>query len=727
MFLGNELFIPKWWRYPCLWAQLLLLLALSLIGCTGAISDQSESGDKMAASQQPLPTATSIPRPPSASTPDIPGDQEQPSEGDGTATGPGNGTQNPPGTTPPVIEILNLRGGEFLQAGKTFIIYFTVTNQVQSPTNGNIAMSKVEFQFPEEDENTWHLINDKIVSVDGLIAQTTWNICAPNNTTAACSKYKEGLGYRVRISTIGAEQLTNTYITDVFAVDGTKPKLDNSSFSITNVSTAASRKTPFIAFQTSGIEDDVSSVESICITTTKTPPGLLDPCWYKVGALGVTEAKVLPPVSIFEYQGFQTLPSQTYYLWGKDLAGNISDVNEVAGKGRVTFTYSAPTPATIGGYWSDDANPNLGLSFNTSTNSISLKNPWAHLTAFNNLQTMTDPGSIVVSSRGIIYLKDKTAGIIALNPLTEERKVLIPLKATLTEGLLSAAETGVKAPLRIGLDIDDGLWILDESHLAYVDLSQTNPTLKIVAGGGSDESDELSDPKQLKITYHDNTRWYGTFSILPNKTIIFHGENPYKPLEMASGLPHRLRVFNFRKKNITSLYLTGSFDFNDETIAASSLYPLSPLVFTYDFSQQTIKNIYGRFCKEIDTTCSLYMLKLNYKGVIEGQIAAPQNLLYNNFSLISRNSVTVYAFNGFKANLSEYDSANNLWTKFLGYIQRATTFCNNGTSATSCNVRLTDVFVQKNGTMFFLDQNQVRVIDRTSGTIQTLYSPTAGP
>ncbi len=87
-----------------------------------------------------------------------------------------------------------------------------------------------------------------------------------------------------------------------------------------------------------------------------------------------------------------------------------------------------------------------------------------------------------------------------------------------------------------------------------------------------------------------------------------------------------------------------------------------------------------------------------------------------------QNGVNVFALNGIKSFLFSYDIENDSWSKIIGYNARASSFCNNGTASTSCNVRFTDAFVHKNGTVYFMDQTRIRVLDR-DGSIQTIYQP----
>ena len=188
-------------------------------------------------------------------------------------------------------------------------------------------------------------------------------------------------------------------------------------------------------------------------------------------------------------------------------------------------------------------------------------------------------------------------------------------------------------------------------------------------------------------------------------------------------------MFKPKENTIESFYLSGSYSYGDQTISIDSFYPNGPMAFIFNFAKKQIDYVFGRFCNEDGSGgCTPSLLKFNEKGIVLTQLSTAQvPYLYNNFPLISQNSTNIFGFNGIKANLAIFNNTNNNWTKILGYNQRSSgSFCNNGTSATSCNLKLTDVFVQKNGIIYFLDDTRVRVIDR-DGAIQTIYEPPIGP
>jgi len=177
---------------------------------------------------------------------------------------------------------------------------------------------------------------------------------------------------------------------------------------------------------------------------------------------------------------------------------------------------------------------------------------------------------------------------------------------------------------------------------------------------------------------------------------------------------------DFKTKSISTLFLTGNSDYN----SVNAMYPYGPMAVVFDFEKMQIKNIYGRFCLESSGSCNIELLKFDSEGVIASYLSKTSTpYLYNNFPMITQNSQQVYAFNGLKSFLFQYDSTNNSWTKFLGFNQIATGFCDNGTMWNSCNVRLRDVFVNAKGIIYFLDDTRIRVIDEESGSIQTIYQP----
>ncbi len=712
----------------CFNKYILFSFLVSLVACSGAVSEkQTQETKSVSAPGVGLPS-TVPPTTDDSSDGNINVDDSDGGSGGGSGNGSGGGGGSGGGIyTPPEITVLNLKGGEFLQGGSTFKIYFQVSNTSIDNTVPNVTMSTIEYQRPSDAAaNVWRLIKDKVVTNSGETVSVDWGVCAEGSSVTGCTGQVDGTGFKIRITSLGSFDQTTIYTSQAFMVDSTKPSTANSTISVSGVTTSGARVVPFIEFTVTGLADTISGVDSVCVKDFSTSePNIYDSCWLSLKSLGISESLSPASLSFYNFFGFESTSSIEFYLWAKDRSGNISALNSTLNKDKFIFNYTAPAASTTTGYWNASADAASAISVKTDASASATIKNYSGMPA-NNLTTMVDPGSMVVSSKGVVYIKDSVNGIVAINPLTESRSILIPIKASLVEGLLSNVATGLKNPLRIAIDKDDGLWILDENHLAFIDLTSGTPSLAIKAGGGVLTDDELSDAKTLQISYHDNNRWYGTFQVLPNKNVVFSAGDTHVVLDSGNATTSfKLRVFNNSENKIETIYFSGFYTKSSTDYDVSTYFPFGPIAVTFNFEKQAIENFYGRFCSETNggNNCTPYLLKFNNTGTVVSEISLTQTpYLYNNFPLIVQNGVNVFALNGIKSFLFSYDIENDSWSKIIGYNARASSFCNNGTASTSCNVRFTDAFVHKNGTVYFMDQTRIRVLDR-DGSIQTIYQP----
>lgn len=393
-------------------------------------------------------------------------------------------------------------------------------------------------------------------------------------------------------------------------------------------------------------------------------------------------------------------------------------------KDQLTLAYTAPASSPTEGFWNDSVNTDFAFQTDaTATATQQYINAPA-----NDLTTRADPGSFVVTSKGQVIVRDKNLGLVRLDMVTRSREILIPIDSAFQEGYTGGTPPSdpmipqgkLKNPLRIAVDEDDWIWIQDEEHIAYID---STGLLKIAAGGGSDTNDVIANPLNAQISYHENMRWYGSFKVFPGKLVIFNSENPVTKLNPATGSRYRLRILNLKENHLSSLALSGSFGSTPTEV--KDFVPYGTLNFTYNSDRKFIDKIFGRFCTaEIPDSANLrcdsqVMLEFNSRGEASAQISNHSN--FSNLTLISSLD-GIYAFNAQRGFLSQLDLNTRTWSKILGGSSRASSYCNNNTSSTSCDLRLVDVFVTNQKRIFFMDQSRIRSVE-LNGRIQTPYEP----
>lgn len=627
------------------------------------------------------------------------GSKENPSDGD---SGGGIGNEGDGGDTiPPEITMINLKGGDYVPGGTVYKIYFSVLDTV-------IGFNESKIEYKRDGDAEWKLIADKVPTVSEVEASVDWRVC-PQADLPSCDGHVDGDGYRIRITTIGKSNSTDTEVSpSTFVIDSGAPTLADGGLALKSGSPAHG----FLQLVLTGAEDSATPITDVCVKDEDSTPEPTNACWTSIEAYGSTKALQPSPITITRYLGFFS-GTYDFYVWARDRAGNMTTMTSSAAKDKISHVYASPSFSATNGYWNDTASD---FTFRTDVSGEATLTEYSGSPA-GNLTTFADPGSFVMTSKGEAYVNDAALGIVKIDLVNQTRAVILPLGPSVVEGTTGPAATArVKNPLQIAVDEDDWIWIRDEDRIGRIN---SDGDFNVIIGGGANENDQVVDPRSVKITYHANMKWYGTFAVLPNKQVVFNSEDPHAKLNPGSGSRFRLRVYLGNDGGrVDSIFFSGDFDGGSRSV--DDLYPYGGFGFTYDLTRKYIKDIVGRFCVEAAGNCAeTLMLKFSPKGLSPELIAT--HSLWSN--LVLKGSIdSIYALNARTGLVSKLNMTTKSWGKVLGGTSRGTGYCNNGSASTSCNIRVVDAFFTKENRIFFMDETRIRSVE-IDGRVQTLYEP----
>lgn len=661
------------------------------------------------------------------------------------------------------VDLLNLNNNEFLKGGNSYYVkYRTHISYAKFKS----VYSKLEFK--RESDADWKLIADKIVSNDNEIVSYNWNIC-PHVEGKNCLLdasgnpiLLNGLDFKIRVTSKRLDNQSGTVQSSgYFTIDSISPSLATTQPSPKKgFGIKQSNLNGFIELEIYAASDNLNRVSHLCLKLETTTPDQNDSCWVSTmpfnPVYSVSSQQDMTIVSIPVFLGFTAKASLNYYLWIKDQSGNVSTMTSntvddvttygLAGKDKVVLSQSSVSHSGFS-LWNPDTHT-LTPTFNadlTLNSNASASGTIAKYASGDSALNMGDPGSLVVTSAGVAYIKHNGTpkGILRFDLNNGTYSVLIPQGNHLTGGTATAR---VYDPLRIALDSNEDLWVMDKTQTGDVliskvtNLSTASPHFDDLIGGGSQITSDDKSATDLKITYSDNLRWFGSFSSLPDGSLMFSSEDPVKQLKPASGNVFSLRFYNpnrsesLRISTLTMKTVNSKGEEltteNGDSLKDLEVYGVSTAVF--DFQTSEIKKIYLRACAPTGVgaskTCNdLVSLVFDGKGQFLEQIQSFTPWHWGNVIFSSHRSGQIFMMNALQGTLSKISSneAGSSWLSLLSDFGAGASYCANDTPSGNCQVRIKDFFVTEWGRVFFVDQNRLRFID-DDGKVKSILSFKAG-
>lgn len=339
----------------------------------------------------------------------------------------------------------------------------------------------------------------------------------------------------------------------------------------------------------------------------------------------------------------------------------------------------------------------------------------------HRLGDYTDPGTLVVTDDGQFYFSDYKRGIITIDQADGKQKIFIPATGTSSGDGGPAVNATLKYAVKIALDYQNRLLIMDRDRIRRVDLNLSTPTIETIIGGGAITSDVVPNPRDLNIYAHGTTGdWtYSSmvFFATPNGDIYFNSELGYKPNTTPT---YRIRVYKAGTGQVISKYFTGNGDSYVGTQDISLCRFLHPGIAFDPYNSQltgvtatTLHDLSFPGCDQMDDRYAR-----SYFDPITFQTIAPKDDLnrsytYMNYTGMDGNSYVTGARSF--VNKINFDGT---YTRVLGQGTRGE--CVDGTLATACMIDIQNFFVTSTGKMYFTDRGVIRTVD-SEGKVKSLF------
>ncbi len=344
-----------------------------------------------------------------------------------------------------------------------------------------------------------------------------------------------------------------------------------------------------------------------------------------------------------------------------------------------------------------------------------------------------DPHSLVVARDGRLFFKDKDRGILVIDPADGLQKVFLPQTGVSSGdgGPVSSATT--QKIVKIALDFNtpnQRMWIYDYDRIRRIDL--TTGVIETVIGGGATNADTINGALTAQLAYFTNNMegYHGfvPFFALPNGDFIFMGgdvDNYHHPY-IEDGNP-RLRHYHAGTDQITS-WRAGSLTSSDEVASGNfSECSYRGFGFLYDSSSNFTERIVHLRTEPSWNRCNTYGVRGLYINMdangdsLASHPIQPAQWQYDRGRFTQGMDGKLYFFN--KANhgngIWRYEPGTKTFTMLLGN-DGDPGQCTDGTLATACSAKVSDLFVSENGTIYFYDMGLIRTIT-PSNTVLTLF------
>lgn len=332
----------------------------------------------------------------------------------------------------------------------------------------------------------------------------------------------------------------------------------------------------------------------------------------------------------------------------------------------------------------------------------------------------SDPGTLVVTSDGQFYFADYKRGILTIDQADGKQKIFIQATGTSSGDGGAAVNATLNYAVKIALDYQNRLLILDRDRIRRVDLNLSTPTIETIIGTGLNTADTVANPLDVKMYSHGTAGgWDHTnqaFFATPNGDIYFHSEYGIKNYNVAD---YRVRIFKSATGQVISKYFTGTGDSFAPTqdlskcrLANSSIaFDPSTSLLT-GVSLITYHNVSYPDCAQGERYARAYFDPDTFAAI------APKDDLYRYYHYLSITGMDGHSYITIARNYVMRVNWDGTYTRVLGHGTIGE--CIDGTPALSCMVDLQNFYVTATGKMYFTDRGVIRTIDN-DGNVKTLF------
>lgn len=359
-----------------------------------------------------------------------------------------------------------------------------------------------------------------------------------------------------------------------------------------------------------------------------------------------------------------------------------------------------------------------------------------------SVSNRAQPHSFVISRNGDIYVIDHYRGLLKVSASTGLVTQFIKQTGAISGdgGPITGATS--KYVYKVALDPQDRLWIWDYNTIRRIDIQLPNPVIQTMIGGGSDTGDTVLNPLDLSLrTFVDHSEYNGDstmpFIFSPNGNLYFASEVIHENLSY-SGSTIRLRVYrsDLSSPRVESIVLGGT-GFSGNT--TQSLAGCGALHRGLGFSSTgQLEMIYGVAVKNNYTSrtgdCATTSTSATFNPVRfnpnDGQATAPHPPAvasifgsgFSNYIPVTGRNGKLYILSKDDNYLYRYDydpSFASAGTMTLIAGNGVIGACVDGTTALSCAMDPSDVFVDEQNRVYVYDAGRIRMIE-DDGSLTTI-------
>lgn len=454
----------------------------------------------------------------------------------------------------------------------------------------------------------------------------------------------------------------------------------------------------------------------------------------------VTDDKVLPATPISLYY---TIDDVNYILIASNIANSANTGCTITGSqtgcykwtnGSPLSTYYRVRVAAVDSDGSIAASSsgmlNVATTFNLlagntdpGTNASASAATFAN--TFINGSTYMDPRSFVVTSAGTIYFLDDRRGLLKVDPINGIQQLLIKEAGVSAGDGLAITNPSVSFNLanEITIDFNDNIYIYEYLKIRKIDMSVSPPVISTIVGGGASKADDIVGTSYQLSGLSKTGDNIAPFFSTPNGRVYFRGEYGANPV-LDNG---KLRYYDPTTGKVKILLtVSGTRTMGATANQDVTACYLGPTNFGFDPASNVVNDgltmVIDRglgdascpgnssgYISEIDTSSGITAAAVT--GIPGGNNATA--------NLFTGLDGRIYAVNRGTNRVSRWEMGSKTWTAILGTGTKG--ICVDGTLATSCAADVIDIFINKNGGLYFVDRGILRMVDPTTKKVYTLY------
>jgi hypothetical protein len=346
----------------------------------------------------------------------------------------------------------------------------------------------------------------------------------------------------------------------------------------------------------------------------------------------------------------------------------------------------------------------------------------------------TEAHLLAIARDGTMFFADYQKGLLKMDPLDGMLRVYVPITGTSTGDNASASSATLTTLEAIALDYTQPkqrLWIWDNNRIRKIDLA-TGVITTVIGGSGSDDSDTVNNPLQVKITRTADSFWQnaGVFFADKDGKFYFQGYNDLGTTSLTAGKT-RVKVYDPTTNKVTSVKINSL----PNTGSRPTGNYMDCRAYTLGFettNKVPTRMIAGILSYTLWTTCN-DETTFNFSFVDmasgNGESLSPKTPRNTNASWVEYGRFVqgldgnLYMYGKYNpiSGIWRYNKATADWTQLFGKFQMG--YCPDGTDAFDCAAKIQDLFVSENGTLYFVDQGAIRTITADNKVLTLFGQP----